>query len=115
LRDLGLIGAEETPSAADLQFAKETAETEIMLLSALGMPLWNGSEVSIPQEYLGILSRRVGLALAPAFGLADGPAVEQAMKIIERNLTILAAVPGPRAVKTNDAKRGDGGYSFATG
>lgn len=115
LKDAGLIGAEETPSAADLQWAKDTAETEISLLAALGMPLWNGNELSIPIEYVGILSRRVGLALAPSYGLADPAAAEREMRSVERNLTILAATPGPRPVKTNDAKGSGVGFSFAAG
>lgn len=114
LKDIGLIGAEETPSAADLQWAKETAETEISLLAALGIPIWNGNELSIPVEYVGILSRRVGIAMAPSFGLTDPASAEAAMRSIERNLTILAATP-TRPVKTNDAIRSSSRFSFALG
>jgi hypothetical protein len=71
LKDLGLIGAEETPSAADLAWAVETCEAEIGLLAAKGVPVWNGGSDSIPVEYLTTISRRIGLAMAPSFGLTD--------------------------------------------
>src|ERR1051325_5848341 len=71
LRDLGLIGAEEVPSAADLQWSVETVGSEGAILGSIGLPIWNGSDLSVPLEYLAPLSRRVGLAVAPSFGLID--------------------------------------------
>lgn len=91
LRDLGLIGAEETPSAADMEWAKETASSEIGMLAAMQLPIWNGSELEIPQEYFTTISRRVGLAIAPSYGLTDSATAQQAMREAERYLTRLAA------------------------
>ena len=34
LKDLGLVGAEETPSSADLAWAQETCSSEIDLMAA---------------------------------------------------------------------------------
>jgi hypothetical protein len=93
LRDLGLVGAEETPSAADLDFATETAASEVQMLAAKGIQVWNGSETSVPVEYLTLLSRRVGLALASAFGLTDPASATQAMELTERDLRILDTKP----------------------
>lgn len=115
LKDLGLIGAEETPSAADLEWAKETAASEIALLAALGLPIWNGSELSIPQEYLTTLSRRVGLAVAPSFGLTDSVTATQAMREAERQLTELAAPRSvPLKLRTDLPARGSS-FNFMTG
>lgn len=119
LRDLGLVGAEETPSDADLQWAIETNSAEIASLSAIGIPIWNGSDLAIPQEYLTILSRRCGLAVAPSFGLMDLASAQMAMREAERYLTIMAAPRGvisPRQTNTNDAKPDRGRwFTFATG
>lgn len=90
LKDLGLVGADETPSASDQEWAEETCDSEIALLGALGLPIWNGSEVSIPQEYLTALSRRVGLAVAPSFGLSDIATAQIAMRDAEASLMLLA-------------------------
>ena len=115
LRDLGLIGAEETPTSADLEWAKETAASEISILSAMGVPLWNGNELSIPQEYLTTISRRVGLAVAPSFGLTDPATAQNAMREAERYLTILAAPRArPALLRTELPARGSS-FNFTTG
>lgn len=115
LKDLGLVAAEETPSYADLEWAKETAMSEILMLNALGIPIWNGSELDIPPEYLSTLSRRVGLAIAPSFGLTDLAAAQNAMRAAENALTILAAPRGrPLTLRTDVPARG-GGFNFTTG
>jgi hypothetical protein len=107
LKDLGLVGAEETPSSADLEWAKETAAAEISMLAALNLPIWNGSEVAIPQEYLTMLSRRVGLAVAPSFGMMDAASAMSAMREAERYLTELASPrPVPLKMKTDLPARG---------
>lgn len=93
LRDTGLIGAEETPSAIDLLFAEETLSSEIDLLAAKGIRIWDGSEISIPNSYLTTLSRRIGMALGPAFGLGTVAEVSVAIPTIERELRTLSAIP----------------------
>ncbi len=112
LKDLGLVGADETPPASDLEWAEETCDSEIAMLSILGLPIWNGSEVSIPQAYLTALSRRIGLAVAPSFGLTDPATAMLAMREAERVLTVMAAprLSNPRPMRTDDA--GSIGHSF---
>lgn len=102
LKDLGLVGAEETPSAVDLAWAVETVQSEVMMLSAKSIPIWNGSEVQVPQEYLTALSRRIGLAVAPSFGLMSQADAERAMLLAEANLRILGSVPGTGAVMKSE-------------
>jgi hypothetical protein len=94
LKDLGLVASEETPSAADLTWAVETCEAEIGMLAAKGVPIWNGSEDDVPAEYLTALSRRIGLAVAPSFGLISIAEAEQAMPLADANLRILGMTPG---------------------
>lgn len=116
LKDLGLVGAEETPTAADLEWAKETALSEIMMLAALQLPIWNGSELSIPQEYLTTLSRRVCLAVAPSFGLASLPDAQNAMREAERSLTLLAAPrTRPLQLRTDQIQSGRSEFNYALG
>lgn len=115
LKDLGMVGAEETPSSADLEWAKETAASEILMLNAIGLPIWNGSEVTVPQEYLTILSRRVGLALAASYGMIDIAAAQMAMREAERYLTILASPrTTPLPLRTELPARGSG-FNFSIG
>lgn len=117
LKDLGLIGAEEIPSAADLAWANETVMSEVSLLSAINLPIWNGSEMSVPQEYLTTLSVRCGAAVAPSYGLMTAAESIQAKELAERNLTILASPRGamPLIAKANDSTRGNRTYNWASG
>lgn len=94
LKDLGLIAAEETPSSADLAWATETAQSELLQMQARGINVWNGSVISIQQEYLSLLSRRIGLAMAPSYGLTDIATATVAMEAAELNLRRLGQV-GP--------------------
>jgi len=94
LKDLGLLGAEETPSSADLAWAMETCSSEIDLLAAKRINIWNGSEDSIPNEYLTTLSRRIGLAVAPSFGQTDIASANAQIVALEKDLRKLSAKPG---------------------
>lgn len=116
-RDLGLIGSEETPSAPDLDWLQETCSGEIAMLGAIGLPIWNGADVAIPQEYLTPLSRRIGLAVAPSFGLMDQASAQMAMREAERYLTVMAAprLANPATLKTNDSGVGRASFNFTTG
>lgn len=117
LKDLGLIDADEIPSASDLAWAQETISSEVSLLSALNLPIWNGSEIAVPQEYLTLMSLRCGLAVAPSFGIMTQAESIVAKDAAERNLTMLAAPSGPIPLisKANDSTRGNRRYDWTTG
>lgn len=102
LKDLGLIAQEETPSAADLDWATETVQSEIMMMAAKGIPIWNGSEVVVPQEYLTTLSARCGLAVAPSYGLTDLATATQAKEVAEVNLRRLGMIHPTGAILEAD-------------
>jgi hypothetical protein len=114
LKDLGLVGSNEEPTADMLEWSRETSTSEILLLSSIGLPIWNGSQLSIPQEYLTALSRRVGLAVAPSFGMTDIATAQLAMREAERYLTVLAAPKAmPNPLRTEFPSRSR--FNFSTG
>lgn len=102
LKDLGLVGADETPSAADQEWAEETVSAEIAMLESIGMPIWNGSVMAVPEHYLTILSRRIGLAIAPSFGLSDIATATMAMQSVELTLRQLAVIPATGSVSEGE-------------
>ncbi len=53
----------------------------------------NGSEVALPEEYLTIAARYVGIAMQSSFGIGDLATATQAQDVIERQLLRLAAIP----------------------
>jgi hypothetical protein len=117
LKDLGLISAEETPSAVDLEWSGETIDSVVPMLAALGLPIWNGSEMAVPQEYLVPLSGRIGLSVAPSFGLMSPAEAMLATREAERNLTLMAnpRAGRPLSLISNDATARRGGFNFTTG
>lgn len=89
LKDLGLVAAEETPSAVDLEWASETIASVAAQLSVEGIVIWNGSDESIPLEYLVVLSKRIGLEAGPSFGLmsiADAERVKPPLNNLLRRM-----------------------------
>lgn len=117
LKDLGLIYAEEVPSASDLAWATETVSSEVAMMAVIGLPIWNGSDMSVPLEYLTVLSRRCGLAVAPSFGLTDIASAQLAMREAERYLTIMTnpRAGSPLTLRSNDATGGRGSFNFTLG
>lgn len=90
LRDLGLVESEETPSDVDIAFALETIASETASMGVRGIPIWNGSDESVPLEYFSAMSRRIGLAVAPAFGLITIADAARAIPDAETLLTELS-------------------------
>jgi hypothetical protein len=118
LKDLGLIGAEETPSASDLDWSGETVDSVVAMLAAIGLPIWDGSEMAVPQAYLVPLSNRIGLNVGPSFGLMSLAQAQAAIPEAERNLTIMANPRGgrPLSLVTNEARpRRGGSFNYTTG
>jgi hypothetical protein len=102
LHDLGMVGADETPSSADLEWAKETCSSEIDLMAAKSIVIWNGDEESIPNEYLTTLSRRICLAVAPSFGLSDVATSSQMIVALEKEIRAISAKPATGVVAKNE-------------
>ncbi len=97
LRDLGVVASDETPSSQDLNDAVEIIASEIPSMAVRGISIWGGSGTVVPQEYLTALSRRLGLSVAPTYGMGlDQSAI--AIEAAERYLRQLAAKPANGAV-----------------
>ena len=118
LRDLGLVGAEETPSAADLAYAEQTISSVVALLRAKEIVIWNGDATSVPEEYFIALSKRIALDVAPSFGLVTLDKTEPAIDVAEKTLRILSQPrPGaPLPLKTDElTQRRFGTYNYLVG
>lgn len=94
LKDLGVCGVDETPTADELADAVEVIGSEVTQMAARNIPIWNGSELSIPQEYLSALSRRLGLSVGPSYGLFSQAQATAAIIPSEQLLRQLTTTPG---------------------
>jgi hypothetical protein len=107
LRDLNIISAEELPSAADLQFALETIQSEFGRMEADGIVMWGTTLDSINHVYFTVLSNRMGAAIGPAFGVmsaASALGVKEAAENVIRRLA--APVKTPELMTIERAARG---------
>jgi hypothetical protein len=91
LRDLGLLGADETASSVDMDWAEETIDATFAALQRKGIRIWDSSTDAIPDEYLVLLSQRIGLDVAPSFGLMSMAEAAAARLVLERDLRVLSA------------------------
>lgn len=92
LRELGLLGADETAASADIDWVEETIDSTLASLQRKGISLWDMSDDSISDEYLVVLSQRVGLDVAAAFGLMTLTDIAAAKPVLERDLRAMATV-----------------------
>lgn len=93
LRDLGLVAAEEPPSADDQTFAEETVASVYAELAMRGISLPDGSDQALPHAFLVCVSKRIGIDVASAFGLISVSDAELAKPVAERALRVLSAKP----------------------
>lgn len=96
-RDLGLIAAEETPSASDYDFISETVESVYGELALRGIELPNGSDQVIPSNIFVALSKRIGLDVATGFGMMAMKDAEVAKPALEIPLRVASTVPATGA------------------
>ena len=107
LRDLNIYDAEATPTAADLDFVKETIRSEFARLEADGIIMWSTSVDSINNHYLTTLSGYMGGAIGPAFGVMSKQASTGVMQYYENILRRLGApVKTPEVLTIERAARG---------
>jgi hypothetical protein len=91
LRDLNIVDSEATPSAADLEFVKETIEVEFARMNADGIIMWGTTVDSIPDVYFRVLSQRMGFAVGPQFGIMDAKTAAAGIDISESLIRRLSA------------------------
>lgn len=117
LRTPGLLGAEETPSAADFVDTEQSNRSVIATMASLGLPIWNGSAIAVPEEYFVELAVRCSLPIQMKNGLIDAQTYLGLIDESERRLTVMAAPKGayPSTVRTNESTGRYRGYDWRTG
>jgi hypothetical protein len=115
----GLIETNGTLSAEDYTAATTSNRSVINMLNALGIPVWNGSEISVPEEYFVELAMRCSLPFQLRWGQINMQQYLGMVDECERRLTLLAAPRGatPLLSATNESsqRRRAGVYSWSIG
>jgi len=109
MRDLNIIASDEQPDATDFAYVKETIQSEFARMEADGIDFSNhGTTIdSINTVLLTELSRRMGFAIGPTFGVMDaatGQAGKEASENILRRLVV--PVKNPELLNIERAARG---------
>jgi hypothetical protein len=92
LQDLGLLGADETASSADIDWTEETIDSTLAALQRKGIRIWDSSDDAIDESYLVVLRQRVGLDVGTAFGLMSPAEAAAAKPLLEADLRAMATV-----------------------
>jgi hypothetical protein len=117
LRSAGLIGIDEVPSAAELVDTEQSNSSVLATLAAIGLPIWNGSEIQVPEEYFVELSIRLSMPLRLKNGMIDEIAYLRLIEASEARLTIMAAPRGasPLLARSNESTMGRSHFNWTTG
>ena len=98
LRKANLIGAEETPSAADLDFASEGIASDTAALAIEGISIVNGDDQAVPLEHLEPRARYHAISLKEDYGLLSSVEAAQSRELEKRLLRRLCAKPATGSV-----------------
>ena len=90
----GLVGIDETPSAAAQEEAEELVEAGMGTLNMLGIQVWNGNDNSIPHEYLMPVIEWLIPILHRNHGMIDFTASLQQQRAAEQRLREMSMI-GP--------------------
>ena len=97
LKDCGLVGEDETPTSAAQADAEEIVQAGVGTLGTLGIPIWNGSDISVPHEYLLPVIAYLAPVSLRRNGQIDFATSTQLQKVAEVDLKRMAQV-GPTGV-----------------
>jgi hypothetical protein len=92
LRAWSLIGADETPTAVDIQHVEETIDSVFAMLPRKGIRVWDTTVDATPDEYYVLMARYLGLYYAPDFGAISAAEAEAAKPLMERDLRAIATI-----------------------
>lgn len=93
LRYLNLVDVTETPSADLLADTVETITSDIAAMARRGIPIWNGSDSVVPQDYLIPLTMRLALPVGVSYGMFSAVEAATGIPPAERVLRELSAKP----------------------
>lgn len=102
LRKANLIGSEEVPSAADLEFAQEGISSDTAALAIEGIVIENGSDQSVPLEQLNPLASYHSITFKSDYGMMSSADAEQVKAILKAGLRRLSAKPPTGSTAQND-------------
>lgn len=117
LRSPGLVGIDDVLNGSEYDDVVRSNRSVITMLNTIGLPIWNGSELEIPEAYLVELALRCSLPLQFKYGLIDHAAMLTMIDASEARLTTMAAPRGamPLLASSNESTGRRGRFNWQTG
>lgn len=105
LKSAALVEIDGVLSAAEYVDAIRSNGSVIQMLGKIGLPIWNGSEIDIPQEYFVELALRCSLPIQFKNGLINHAEMLSLIEASEMRLVVMAAPRGsmPLISSTNES------------
>src|ERR1044072_3088534 len=85
----GLLGIEETLSAAEYEDVIRSNASAIAAMNSICVSIWNGSVIDVPEEYFLELAVRCSLPVQLKNGLIDHQTYLALVEASERRLTVM--------------------------
>lgn len=98
LRYLNLVDVTEAPDADILADTIETMTSDLASMAVRDMPIWNGSVMAVPLQYLTPLSIRLSIPISSSYGMINPRDVPEACLMAERVLHELSSSPATGSV-----------------
>lgn len=105
MRACGLTSIEEPLNAVEFTDVVQSNGSVIQMLSSIGLPIWNGSEIDVPEPYFIELALRCSLPIQFKNGLISHAEMLSLIEASEARLTVMAAPRGsmPLISSTNES------------
>ena len=117
LKSAGVVEIDGVLTAAEFADATRSNASVVGMLGKIGLPIWNGSELAVPEEYFIELALRCSLPIQFKNGLITHAEMLGLIEASETRLTVMAAPRGamPLLASTNESTGRRGYYNWQTG
>jgi hypothetical protein len=117
LKSAALVEIDGVLSAAEFVDVVRSNGSVIQMLATIGIPVWNGSEIDIPEPYFVELALRCSLPIQFKNGLIGHADMLSMIEASEARLVVMAAPRGsmPLIASSNESTGGRRFYNWQTG
>jgi hypothetical protein len=117
LKSASIVEIDGVLSASEFADVTRSNGSVIQMLGKIGLPIWNGSEIDVPEEYFVELALRCSLPIQFKNGLITHAEMLGLIEASEMRLVVMAAPRGamPLIASSNESTGRRGFYNWQTG
>jgi hypothetical protein len=117
LKSAGIVEIDGVLTASEFVDVTRSNGSVVQMLGKIGLPIWNGSEIDVPEEYFIELALRCSLPIQFKNGMIDHAGMLSLIEASETRLVVMAAPRGamPLLASSNESTGGRPFYNWQTG